>query len=627
MAVRCLTLLLVFSPILRCSAAHHHHHHHHDAPKPPVWPSQFEVNFTFSVPYLKGFQKEGLEYRYRIWQDIERGQQRMERGTAVIPDLETVIEDQNQNKMWTIFVHKTQRECKVDPMNGGSGPTLSKTTPLPPAVQAVASAAAQGHQAADSAALSSVTQSRRLRQWKEKPALTYVLPDVTHDRWKFGGKSKKDGETLHTWVFKSEPGHMGYGHYRSNYTLTVTKEGVPKTLDIWGINPYTGGHFDHYIATYSGFKAEKAVDSVFEAPPLCETSTSHSLAGGARGTLPGDMRKEILAWLPAAHYGDTEYDKHVQLYGKRHSSHSEYITRRQIFDENSRFVKEWNRGQESHKNAHVLELNHWGDVSAREYATHLEGNRRQRREWAAKGRGPYVYHQPTLARHMLPRTVDWRGSPADSPVKNQAACGSCWAFGAVGALETAYYRSTGEQRLFSEQNLVDCSWDIPDGELSNKGCYDGYEQIAFEYVWRTGGIAAGVDYPYIGVSGFCNTSVPLTKMSNGTTVYVRGGEQGLMEALVTKGPMPVAVDAGHESFRFYKSGIYNNTACTTKPVTDLDHAVLVSGYGEEDGSKYWIVKNTWSSHWGEGGYIRIAREPADCGIATEPLYVEFDLSE
>ena len=55
----------------------------------------------------------------------------------------------------------------------------------------------------------------------------------------------------------------------------------------------------------------------------------------------------------------------------------------------------------------------------------------------------------------------------------------------------------------------------------------------------------------------------------GETVYVKGGERGLMEALVTKGPMTVAVDAGHQSFRFYKSGIYNNTACHVKPVTGV----------------------------------------------------------
>ena len=53
----------------------------------------------------------------------------------------------------------------------------------------------------------------------------------------------------------------------------------------------------------------------------------------------------------------------------------------------------------------------------------------------------------------------------------------------------------------------------------------------------------------------------------GVVTRVKGFEQGLKEALLTKGPMTVSVDAGHEDFRFYKSGIYNNTACHTVPVT------------------------------------------------------------
>jgi Papain family cysteine protease len=124
---------------------------------------------------------------------------------------------------------------------------------------------------------------------------------------------------------------------------------------------------------------------------------------------------------------------------------------------------------------------------------------------------PTSEHQPTVAQHMLPSGVDWRGTDADSPVKNQAACGSCWvtvalqkngcavlrqtqivhrvvpgifdhntrlcllqAFGAIGAIETAYYRITGKQKLFSEQNLIDCSWDI----------YDvSYRYAMLQYVW------------------------------------------------------------------------------------------------------------------------------------------------
>ena len=106
-------------------------------------------------------------------------------------------------------------------------------------------------------------------------------------------------------------------------------------------------------------------------------------------------------------------------------------------------------------------------------------------------------------------------------------------------------------------------------------------------------------------------------------VWVGGGADGLREALLTKGPMTVSVDASPDDFALYSSGIYNNSRCEEK-LSRLDHAVVVSGYGEdlETGQKYWIVKNTWSVRWGEEGYLRIAVSPDDCGISSQPLYLE-----
>lgn len=64
--------------------------------------------------------------------------------------------------------------------------------------------------------------------------------------------------------------------------------------------------------------------------------------------------------------------------------------------------------------------------------------------------------------------------------------------------------------------------------------------------------------------------------------------------------------------------------CQTQ-VDKLDHAVIISGYGTTpEGQDFWLVKNTWSTNWGEEGYIRIARQPDDCGIASQPIYIDFD---
>lgn len=164
-----------------------------------------------------------------------------------------------------------------------------------------------------------------------------------------------------------------------------------------------------------------------------------------------------------------------------------------------------------------------------------------------------------------------------------------------------------------------------------------------------GSAASQKSYPYRGVNNFCDTSVqdavafdkasPPSSTEKGSFVpskneekasptstkyvWVSGGADGLREALLTKGPMTVSVDASPEDFALYSSGIYNNSRCEEK-LSRLDHAVVVSGYGEdfETKQKFWIVKNTWSVRWGEAGYLRIAVAPDDCGISSQPLYLE-----
>jgi C1A family cysteine protease len=85
------------------------------------------------------------------------------------------------------------------------------------------------------------------------------------------------------------------------------------------------------------------------------------------------------------------------------------------------------------------------------------------------------------------------------------------------------------------------------------------------------------------------------------------------------GPVSVAIEADQFAFQLYTSGVISS-GCGT----NLDHGVLVVGYGtEENGQDYWILKNSWGPSWGEKGYFRIAKGgdgPGVCGLQMSASY-------
>jgi cathepsin L len=191
-----------------------------------------------------------------------------------------------------------------------------------------------------------------------------------------------------------------------------------------------------------------------------------------------------------------------------------------------------------------------------------------------------------------------------------------------GYRDTADVRmAAGEPKLLSEQFLMDCSW--PEG---NTACNGGFQDKAFVFAIASQGIPANADYPYVGVNMGCKSDARAAA-SIRAYVNVRGYRpQELKEALLTKGPMTVSLDADAKAFRFYKSGIYLQRDCTVRPPSALDHAVIISGYGRDPrtGQRYWILKNIWSTWWGEGGYMRIDMDQNDCGVSALPEYVLLD---
>uniref|UniRef100_A0A8C2LPW9 cDNA sequence BC051665 n=1 Tax=Cricetulus griseus TaxID=10029 RepID=A0A8C2LPW9_CRIGR len=316
-----------------------------------------------------------------------------------------------------------------------------------------------------------------------------------------------------------------------------------------------------------------------------------------------------LGVVPAAPTHDPSLDDEWHEWKTRHGktySMDEEGQKRAVWENNRKMIELHNEDYAKGKHGFHLEMNAFGDLTNIEFRQLMTG-------FQSMGtKEMNVFQEPLLG--DVPKSVDWRNLSYVTPVKDQGQCSSCWAFSAVGSLEGQIFRKTGQLISLSEQNLVDCSW-----SYGNIGCFGGLMEYAFRYVKENRGLDTRVSYPYEARNGPCRYD-PKNSAANVTDfVKIPISEDALMKAVATVGPISVGVDSHHHSFRFYKGGMYYEPHCSS---SNLDHAVLVVGYGEEsDGNKYWMVKNSWGQGWGMNGYIKMARDRNNnCGIATYAIY-------
>merc|ERR1712007_76565 len=214
-----------------------------------------------------------------------------------------------------------------------------------------------------------------------------------------------------------------------------------------------------------------------------------------------------------------------------------------------------------------------------------------------------------LAKSM-PHAVDWVTKGGVNPVKNQAQCGSCWAFSATAAVEGAYFVSSGNLLSLSEQQLVSC-------DETDNGCGGGLMDNAFTYLESHGQCLESA-YPYTsgsGSRGSCRDScTPHVRVTSFTDVPSR--EEDSLRSAVAQQVVSVAIEADQYAFQMYTGGVLDSESCGT----NLDHGVAVVGYGTDGGKDYWKVRNSWGSTWGEEGYIRMVRGKNMCGISQQPSY-------
>jgi len=222
-------------------------------------------------------------------------------------------------------------------------------------------------------------------------------------------------------------------------------------------------------------------------------------------------------------------------------------------------------------------------------------------------------NQRSLKHLKASDSKDWVIDGAVTPVKDQGACGSCWAFSATGAMEGLNYLLHNKLDSYSEQFFLNCDKSYPD-----MGCNGGNSAIAMMRTEKTG-IITEDRMPYdAAVQPDCYWSKYTSDFFNNDLIDVPKDDNEEMVAAIDRQPISIAVAA--EKFMHYQSGIFNDWTCGN----ELDHAILAVGYGSENGKLFYKVKNSWNTTWGEAGYIRFARKTGKsvgmCGLTSAACY-------
>jgi C1A family cysteine protease len=248
-------------------------------------------------------------------------------------------------------------------------------------------------------------------------------------------------------------------------------------------------------------------------------------------------------------------------------------------------------------------------------------------------------HETKLA--APPKNVDWRLTKAVTAVKNQGQCGSCWAMSATEATESSYILHVSDDHAvnFSPQQVASCTAE------PCMGCGGGFTQNAYEYLKGSKGLSPEAYWPYAqGLTPLhecsdtsCTQSCSTKNLDElekyafyiGPHATVEGftyavpkcegscEHQNLeqLSSVLAETPLSVCVDAS--MWNDYTGGVMSYDACGPSGADDLDHCVQLVGYNTTAEKPYWIVRNSWSETWGEGGYIYLEYGKNTCGLANE----------
>ncbi len=215
----------------------------------------------------------------------------------------------------------------------------------------------------------------------------------------------------------------------------------------------------------------------------------------------------------------------------------------------------------------------------------------------------------------LPASFDWAAQGKVTPIRNQGSCGSCWAFGTVGAMEAAIKIQTGQNVDLSEQFLVSCN-------QSGWSCNGGWwaHNYHINQLGKNQAVVGAVlesDMPYTATNGTCslvaNHSYKLSSWQ-----YADSTVESIKNAIYTYGPVSSTICVG-SGFSNYRSGVFSTNESATCN-GGVNHAIVLTGW--DDATQSWVLRNSWGTWWGESGTMRIKWGTSNVGYASN--YVVFN---
>ncbi|CAH1276333.1 unnamed protein product [Diabrotica balteata] len=298
---------------------------------------------------------------------------------------------------------------------------------------------------------------------------------------------------------------------------------------------------------------------------------------------------------------ERQWQQFKETYNKNYDITKENY-RFNIFINNLRRIEEHNIRYHNGEVKYSLGINQFADLTAEEFISRITN--------------PISNTLPASNSDVeitgdVPDEIDWREKGAVIGVKNQLeGCKSSWAFTATGVIEGQIAIHNKQNISLSEQQLIDCSTEYH----YNRGCRDGNSDYALLFI-HDHGICSESDYPYTATEGSCqNCSLVLETVAYPTSVLEN--EISLKQIVGTVGPVAVALSV-NENWQLYKGGIFDDSTCTGYAINYWSLAV---GYGTDNGTDYWIVRNSLGESWGEDGYIRMIRGKKVCNINQQPWY-------